>query len=47
VAGGLGRGGGVQSTENSDEQRWIWEAGFLPDDQEVEAMLVARCAGVR
>jgi hypothetical protein len=32
VAGGLGRGGGVQSTVNSDELRWIWKAESLPDD---------------
>jgi hypothetical protein len=37
----------VQSTGNSDEQRWIWETRVIPDDQEVEAMPVVRFAGVR
>jgi hypothetical protein len=30
-----------------DEQRWIWETRVVPDDQAVEAMLVARLAGAR
>jgi hypothetical protein len=37
----------VQSTGDSDEQRWIWETRVIPDDQEVEAMPVARFAGAR
>jgi hypothetical protein len=47
VAGGLGRDGSVQSTGKSNEQRWVWETGVIPDDQEVEATPVARFAGAR
>jgi hypothetical protein len=35
----------MQSKGNSDEQRWVWETGVISDDQEVEAMPVARFVG--
>jgi hypothetical protein len=40
----------VQSTEECDVKGWFWETSFIPDDQEVEAELVAsfddlRCSG--
>jgi hypothetical protein len=37
----------VKSTGKSGEQGGIWETEVLPDDQVVEAMLVARLSGAR
>jgi hypothetical protein len=38
---------GVQSTEKCDVMRWFLETRFIPDDQEVEAELMASFAGAR